>query len=51
MTGVVGPQRRIHPPVQLDLVVQLPGHRCDGAMLGNGLGGNVVLDVVQPEYL
>ena len=27
-------QRRVHPPVQLDLVVQRPKHRRDGFLLG-----------------
>ena len=29
-------QRRVHPPVQLDLVVQRPKHRRDGFLLGEG---------------
>ena len=28
-------QRRVHPPVQLDLVVQRPEHRRDGFLLGD----------------
>jgi len=29
-------QRRVHPTIQLDLVVQRPKHRCDGFLLGEG---------------
>ncbi len=29
-------QRRVHPTVQLDLVVQRPKHCCDGFLLGKG---------------
>ena len=39
-----GPRRRlqcrVHPPVQLDLVVQRPKHRRDGFLLGDGGDAN-----------
>ncbi len=34
-------QRRVHPPVQLDLVVQRPKHRRDSFLLGEGWEANV----------
>ena len=36
-------QRRVHPPVQLDLVVQRPQHRRDGFLLGERREGHLDL--------